>query len=61
MDKLFLLAITLIPVVASAHPDHSHGTYSLIHYFGSSHLVFGIFAVAALALGYRMIRRFFAE
>ena len=58
MSKLYLLLVSLLPVAAIAHPDHSHGTYSLMHYFTGSHLVGALIFAAVLYLGYKMIKRF---
>ena len=58
MTSLYLLLASALPVTAMAHPDHSYGTYSLMHYFTGSHLVGAVTFAAVLYLGYRVVKRF---
>ena len=58
MTRLYLLLASALPVTAMAHPDHSYGTYSLMHYFTGSHLVGAVIFAAVLYLGYRVVKRF---
>lgn len=56
MNRLVVLAVTLVPTLAVAHPDHSHGAYNLAHYLTGSHLIMGLVAVLTLYFCYRGIR-----
>ena len=59
MNKLLTLLLALTPVIAIAHPDHSHGTYSLAHYFTGSHLMLALAVVLVSIVGYRLAKRFY--
>lgn len=59
MLKAFLFILSLSPGLVSAHPDHSQGTYSLLHYLGGTHLFLGLAVVAVTFLTYRSIKRFY--
>ena len=58
MTRLYLLLASALPVTAMAHPDHSHGTYALMHYFTGSHLLEGLLYAVVVYVGYRTIKRF---
>ena len=59
MKKLHLLAILMLPTLASAHPDHSQGAYSLAHYMTGTHLIMGVATAALLWGAYRLLRHLF--
>ena len=61
MQRIIAVAIALLPIAASAHPDHSSGTYALTHYLSGSHLMMAIAAMAGAYALYRLIRRFLLD
>ena len=58
MTRLYLLLASALPVTAMAHPDHSYGTYSLMHYFTGSHLIGALIGAVVLYGGYKLAKRF---
>ena len=58
MSKLYLVLVSFLPGAAMAHPDHSQGAASLLHYFTGSHLVEGLLYAGVVYVGYRLLKRF---
>ena len=57
MNKVALVVLSVFPLAAVAHPDHSHGTYSLVHYLSGSHMLLPLAGIAAAYLAYRLFKR----
>ena len=57
MKKLAVLALTVMPMAAMAHPEHGETAYSLAHYFTGSHLLMGIVAAVVVFAAVRVGRR----